>query len=266
MTIPPLEGTAPTPTIVFGPGDVTITGRVIGPDGPVPRASVRIERFAGEQSATTIVTTDDEGRYRLSDVSGGQVRLQAYRMPDFAQEVSVVGFASEVYSVDLEVTKLSGTRVQWAIAPARPIVDQFTNLVVQVGARRVDADGVVRTGPMSGIGVTLIPLGALQSTVAESRLTDTEGRVTYPMVCRTTGASSVRVVLATGEESVIEPLPCSLPPTTLPPTTLPPVTSPPVVAVPPTVPATPTSPGDQPVPPVPVPVVEPPTTLPAPLP
>jgi hypothetical protein len=222
VTIPPLEGSMPSSTVGFGKGEVTITGRVLGPDGPVPSASVRIERFVGEQSASTIVTTDDQGRYRLTEVTGGQVRLQAFRTPDFAQEESVVGFASEVYAVDLEVAKLSGTRVQWAVAPARPIVDQATNLVVQVGAQRVDADGVVRTGPMSGIGVTVIPLGAMQPTVLESRLTDAAGRVTYPMVCRTTGSSSVRVVLATGEESVVEPQACSLAPTTLPPATPPP--------------------------------------------
>ncbi len=147
VTIPPLDGTRPTPTIVFGTGDVTITGRVIGPDGPVPQASVRIERFVGEQSATTIVTTDEDGRYRLSDVTGGQVRIQAFRSPDYAQRESVVGFASEVFTQDLEVVKLSGTRVQWAIAPARPLVDRGTNLVIQVGAQKVDADGIVRTGP-----------------------------------------------------------------------------------------------------------------------
>ncbi len=82
----------------------------------------------------------------------------------------------------------------------------------------------------------------MQSEVIESRLTDANGRVTYPMVCRTTGNSSVRVVLATGEESLIEPLPCALPPTTttapptLPPTVAPepvPVDTVPAVTIPP---------------------------------
>lgn len=225
VAIAPLEGTAPTSTIGFGAGEVVITGLVSGPDGPVPGASVRIERFVGEQRAVTIVGTDAEGRYRLADVTGGQIRVQAFRPPDLAQETSVVAFASGVLTQDLVVTAVAGPRVQWAIAPAQPLVDRGTNLVIQVSSQQVDAEGLIRTGPRAGIGVTLVPLGAMQNEVAESRVTDTDGRVSFPMVCRTTGSSSVRVVLATGEESLVEPLPC-VPPPTVPPPTVPPPNGP----------------------------------------
>lgn len=217
VTIAPLDGTAPTSTIGFGAGEVVITGLVSGPDGPVPGASVRIERFVGEQRAVTIVAADAQGRYRLADVTGGQIRVQAFRPPDLAQETSVVAFASGVFTQDLVVAAVAGPRVQWAIAPAQPLVDRGTNLVIQVSSQQVDAEGLIRTGPRAGIGVTLVPLGAMQDEVAGSLVTDTDGRVSFPMVCRTTGNSSVRVVLATGEESLVEPLPCAPPPTVPPP-------------------------------------------------
>jgi hypothetical protein len=263
VSIPALEGSIPTSTIAFGVGQVTISGLVVGPDGPVPDASVRIERFEGETSATTIVSTDANGRYKLTGVMGGQVRLQAFRLPDLAQTESVVGYASEVFTSDLQMTKLAGTRVQWAASPSRPILNEAVNLVIQVGARRVDADGVVRTGPLVGIGVTLEALGALQTPVVEARLTDDAGRVTFPMVCRTLGSTQVRVILATGEESVIEPTSaCAPPPTTAPPTTIPPPTvAPPVpapTAAPAPVPASTVAPEPDPVPTVPpVPVATP---------
>lgn len=95
-------------------------------------------------------------------------------------------------------------------------MDRGTNLVIQVSSQQVDAEGLIRTGPRAGIGVTLVPLGAMQNEVAGSRVTDADGRVSFAMVCRTSGDSSVRVVLATGEESLVEPLPCA-PPTVPPP-------------------------------------------------
>jgi hypothetical protein len=270
VSIPALEGAVPEPTIVFGPGQVTITGRVLGPDGPVPGASVRIERVVGTQSVSTIVIADEEGRYRLSDVEGGQIRLQAFRVPDLGQAESVVDFADKVYTKDLSMERFDGTRVQWAIAPQKLVVGRPANLVIQVGTRRVDEDGVIRTNPIAGIGVTLTPLGSLQTSVLESRLTDSAGRVTYPMVCRTAGAGSIRVALATGEETVIEHGKCAPPPTTAPPTT-PPTVAPPTTpapvpeTLPPTVP--PTAPPETVTIPAPTVPVEPPaepTTLPAP--
>jgi hypothetical protein len=67
--IPPVE--------VFG-GKASLRGTVAGPDGPVPDATVRLERFVGDRSGTAQVTTDEAGRWTAPDVHGGRYRIRAW--------------------------------------------------------------------------------------------------------------------------------------------------------------------------------------------
>ncbi len=224
----PLDGTATTSTIAFAKGAVNISGKVTGPDGPVADATVRVERIVGQQMALTTITSGADGRWKLPKITGGIIRVQAFKVPDLAMPASQVTFASGDTKVDLTVQKYDGTTVRWALAPSQPMAGRQLNLVVQVAVKRVDADGYVRTVALAGIGVNVVALAALQPvSTTDAKITDEKGRVSFRLMCTTEGDSSLRIDLATGEVSTIVPNRCLLPPTT-PPTTLDPALTVPV--------------------------------------
>src|SRR3954453_22253116 len=54
-----------TTTIAMGPGSATITGMVLAPEGPVPGATVHVERLVGGWWASTDRASDPRGRHTL---------------------------------------------------------------------------------------------------------------------------------------------------------------------------------------------------------
>lgn len=226
-----LPNTSTTTTaVVLAPGTVTLTGLVTGPDGPVAGATVRIERIVGDQVASQDVVTAKSGRYTASRIQGGRLRVRAWRIPDVAGTQNVVVFASGTTTLDLEVKRFGGTDVQWAIAPRSPTVGQLVNLVVQLSTTAVGPDGLAGIEPLSGVGVSLTPLGVLQPAVLEQRLSDADGRTLFTLSCNAVGSSAIDVTLATGEQARLEPPSCAPLPTTT--TTEPPIASVPGVPVP----------------------------------
>lgn len=209
---------SPTTTVDFGVGAVTLTGRVEGPDGPVGGASVRIERLVDDSTAERTVITDKKGNFTLAGVPGGRLRLRAWKVPDIAMARNVVVFASDKATVKLKAERFASTDVRWAAAPSSAIEGQPVNLVVQVSRRRVDDNGVVGFEQISGLAVKLIPLGALQPDGAPERLTDDNGRASFPMRCNAAGPAQIKAQLASGEDATLD-LPACLP---IPTTTIPP--------------------------------------------
>ncbi len=214
----------PSSTIAFGVGRVTMTGVVKGPDGPVEGAVVRIERLVDKSIASIDVTTDAKGRYRLNRVQGGRVRIRAYRSPDLAALEPIVTFASGEFNQDVNLKRYDQTSIQWSLAPSEPRLNEPANIVVQVSRQDVGADGVLRQVPVPSVGVTVTPLGLLQTDLIQETLTNERGRVQFAMRCLGVGGSDLQVALATGESAQISPPSCreatTTTQTTIAPTTL----------------------------------------------
>ena len=140
--------------------------------------------------------------------------MRAWRSPDVAGTQNVVVFASGTTTLDLQVKKFGGTDVQWAIAPRNPMLGQLVNLVVQLSTTAVGPDGLAGIAPLSGVGVSLTPLGVLQPAVLEQRLSDAQGRALFTLSCNAVGSSAIDVTLATGEQAHLEPPSCAALPTT----------------------------------------------------
>src|SRR5262249_44446725 len=60
---PGVEGVTTTTAPPVGPGQATINGTVFGPSGPVPGATVEVDRFVGDQFSSAHTTTAADGTW-----------------------------------------------------------------------------------------------------------------------------------------------------------------------------------------------------------
>jgi hypothetical protein len=212
-----VDGSTTTTSLTFAKGDVVLSGVVRGPEGPVPNATVVLTRILGEQRAVLRVPTNAEGRYLAPNIKGGVVELFAFKAPSLSAGDGKVLFISGNMTQDLELQNFSDSEIRWSIGPGQPTVGSGISVSLQITVRRVDPDGVVRSEPLEGISARIVPLGSLQPVADTERLTNAQGLVSFPMTCSAPGIASVQVFFATGEETLVEPRGCQLPPTTPPP-------------------------------------------------
>ena len=219
-----------TTTIALGPGGATITGMVLAPEGPVPGASVHIERLVGDGVAAADIASDATGRYTVPAVLGGRYRVRAFvpNPVNLAQPTPAIFFlaANESKVQDLQVTHFSGPAVVGVIAPNPPPVDGPANLVVQLAQQGVDPKGIVRGTPIVNANVVLAGSSAWQVDGPTSGLTDSNGRVAFRLTCTAEGAQPLQAVID-NQSYPLDIGPCTVPPptTTTTATTAPPPTT-----------------------------------------
>lgn len=219
-------GGTTTTTVPPNTGLARVTGVVRGPEGPVPGATVRLERFILDETQVVEVTTGGDGRYHVSGIGGGRYRIRAFLPPRLAQPSGEVIFLGvfEERTVDLSVEAFGEPRLSLAYAPDPPMLDQAVNVAVRVTSRQVDGDGVVRTSPVSGASVSIVATGGMTATSSTSDVTDGSGQAVVTFQCRSTTATRLHVTAR---------LPGAAPPTTAAP-------DPTASTVPPAAPAAPT--------------------------
>lgn len=192
-TAPTLPGVAGTTTTITPPneGNARIDGIVVGPAGPVGGAVVRVERFLPEATQVVDAIAGPDGRYELEGIGGGRYRVRAFRAPAFAQATAELLFLAdgEDRALDLTLEGFADPRVRLVAAPNPPFVGQPVNVVVLVSDRVVDDDGTVRTGPLSGVTVTLQASGPFTSLGPTSGTTDRSGQVAFGFECTAPGST-----------------------------------------------------------------------------
>jgi hypothetical protein len=216
----PGRTTLPPPTAVPGPS--ALGGVVRGPDGPVPGATVRVERFVESGTVTTDVVSALDGTWRVEGIPGGRYRVRAWRAPDLAGRPTVLFLeAARPATLDLVLERRDGLVATAAVAPSPPVVDEPANLAVVVAERAVDDQGIVRAVPVAGAPVELLALGAWSVRPPSATFTDGAGRAGWQLVCRAAGDQGLAVavgdsVLQLAVPACVEPPP---PSTTTAPTT-----------------------------------------------
>jgi hypothetical protein len=218
-TVPlaPVPGKTTT-TVNQGPGRARLVGTVVGPDGPVPGAVVRVERLQQESVVFRgDVATDAEGRFQTGRIVGGRWRVRAWRAPDLADVEPETVFleATETRSVTLPLARFGEPVVTAVIAPDPPPVAEPSNLKVAVTQPSVDAEGIVHSTPLPLVVVQLFaPNWLILSD--NPQFTDGAGTVTWTITCVNAGPSGMFVSLASGNLRAVNVAPCGEPP---PPTT-----------------------------------------------
>lgn len=215
VVLPAVPGRTTTIPPAIGPGRARIEGTVNGPDGPVPGAVVRVERFVGDARASLDVTSGPDGRFAATGILGGRYRVRAWRSPDLVVDRPAVFYLEDatVQQVDVTLSKRDGLDVAASIAPSPPIRGQRANLAVVVTQVQVDGQGIVRTVPVQGLTVQLFASGDWTLYSPNPASTDGLGRAVFSLVCGTAGTAGLSV--AVGVETFALDVPsCAPPPTT----------------------------------------------------
>lgn len=187
VPLAPVQGSTST-TVALGPGPMTIVGHVEGPDGVVSGAIVELERLVGDGSASTRVPTAADGTWNLENVLGGRYRIRAWKVPDLVSAPQIVFIETTGQrAVDLQVETVGGARVDVAVAPDPPIVDEAVNLKVRVAERTVDADGLVRDEPVAGATVRLDGTGDWDVDEPNPSTTGGDGSALFRATCEDSG-------------------------------------------------------------------------------
>jgi hypothetical protein len=193
-------GTTST-TTAMGPGPVTISGRVDGPDGPVANGRVHLERLVGDGVASVEVPTAADGSWNVQHVLGGRYRIRAYQVPSLGMARAQVFFVEspKAKPVVLKVERFDGVKVDTAIAPNPPVVGTPANLVVRLTTRTVLPGGTVQATPAVNETVTLSGSGSWSTSTANPSFTDAAGQATFEVTCGATGPQPLSVQLTTGD-------------------------------------------------------------------
>lgn len=201
-------------TVPIGPGRATLSGTIIGPDGPVPEADILIERVVNDGVGTMAIKAAPDGTWSLPTVLGGRYRIRAWRSPDLALVKPSVTFvdANETRTFDLRLTRYGGVAVKAAIAPNPPPVDESATLVVLVTTRTVDDRGIVRATPVPGVSVELVGSGAWRVESTNPASSDGRGNATWTVRCRTEGRQALAVTVGDGDTYPLALPDCATPP------------------------------------------------------
>jgi hypothetical protein len=214
VTAPPgVPRTATTLNTEMGPGAAILSGMVIGPEGPVPGATVRIERFVGDKVATQTVQTS-AGAWSLPSILGGSYRVEAFRPPDLAQPAPDVFFLGGAENKQLNTTlvRYGSTGVTATIDPNPPLVGLPATLTVRYGGGTVDpATGRVIPSGRAGVQVQIVTGPNFSVESAPVAITDGSGEVSWIVRCLQPGPVPVNLVTGATASTVSLP-PCTIPP------------------------------------------------------
>lgn len=182
------------PIPVFG-GDARMTGTVLGPDGPVEGAVVRLERFVGSRGGYADVTTIEGGRWEAKEIFGGHYRVRAWKRKNLATVEPQVGFVKDekdsTVELSIGVEKHEAKRLQVALDTGDPKLDQVHTLLVLHDQEEVDDDGRVRGEPIRDTEIE-VSVGDNYELVGEPRaLTGADGFARFSIRCKAPGKHDV---------------------------------------------------------------------------
>lgn len=212
----PAVGGATTTTLAET-GSAHLRGVVVGPDGNVGEAIVRIERLVGDAVQVRDVRAAPDGTWEVTGIPGGRVRVRAFLPPALTMAQPEIFFlpSTEVRELRLVVTAHRGPDVRATTSPRTPFVGDLVNLAIRVTERVVDDQGVARTVPRSGIGVEVRSSG--WEPVDARPVTDGDGIALFTYRCDRSSPVTATAYIGAEPDQQVYPLevpPCGVRPTT----------------------------------------------------
>lgn len=206
VALDPVPGQQPPETVEVLGGEAALSGVVLGPDGPVPGATVLLERLVGDMVGRLEVTTDEAGSWRTppptgppparQGIIGGRYRVRAWRTPDFALTTPQILFldGKENRDLTLEVLQVSDTSVSLSSYPDPPLVGSVVSFSVQALIASVDSEGVVHSMPVSEAS---LDVGAGWDIVSDVTFAE-PGQLMFELLCQAAGPNPVVLIVDQG--------------------------------------------------------------------
>jgi len=175
-------------------GSASMGGTVIGPDGPVEGATVRVERFVGPDFGREDIATNRDGRWEISGLLGGRFRVRAWARPDLASldpQAAFLANENGEATLDIPVERHEGEQLQGALDLADPVAGQIVTFQALVSRIEVDEEGIVRGVGIEGRDILLGVLGGIRIVGPKQVPTNAEGFATFSVVCLVAGVHGV---------------------------------------------------------------------------
>jgi hypothetical protein len=192
-TVPP----GVTTTVVLVPGAASLSGVVTGPTGPVPGATVLLERLVGDAVGSRTVPSQPDGTWKVTGILGGRYRIRAWHAPDLSMTTPAVVLlgAKDTQNVPLTLMSFSGQTVTATVSPSPPLVGQVATLVVTAAQQAVGPDGVVRGAPLPGHSLLVFAAGTVVLAGTNPGTTDAGGRLVLSLGCSQSGPVGLTATL-----------------------------------------------------------------------
>lgn len=187
-----VAGATTTTSVAIGPGAATLNGTVLGPQGPVPGATIEADRIVGSNQAAVEVTAGPDGGWAIPRILGGRYRVRAWQTPTLdltTPEIFFLG-GSQTMSVNLQLSAYTGQQATVAVNPTSAFVGGSVNAVVSVTSQSVDSRGIVTNQPAANVSVSLLADSAV-TVSASPQLTGSGGQATFTLTCASAGDASV---------------------------------------------------------------------------
>lgn len=172
-------------------GTARLSGTVVGPEGPVPQASVRIERETRGGLATVGLVTDELGLYDLPAVLGGRYRIRAWVSGRFTMTLSHTLFLNEgeTEDTDLIIGPIDAGPYLGFTHRGAIHVGLSGTVAVSVNTRSIGDDGLVNVTGIAGATVVLVPSSGVTAVPTEAA-TDGSGVARFVLQCHQQGPVS----------------------------------------------------------------------------
>ena len=140
-------------------GESRLSGVVVGPDGPIPFATIRLERHTSEGTIGVDVTSDGVGRWTARQLQGGRYRVRAWRPGEATMAGSEVLFleAKEWATLDLELDEVDPTPTLSYTDRGKIYQGLSGTIAISVTTRTVDDEGISVIAGLPGAIVTVSP-------------------------------------------------------------------------------------------------------------
>ncbi len=190
---PPVASPSPPPSMTGG--TARLGGTVTGPDGPVPGATVRVERHTADGVTARDLTTGPDGRWTLGRAIGGRYRVRAWLPPTLAMASSQVLFVDAGSEVDLDLTVAPlDPEPRAGIVSGGDIYVGLTGTVaVSITTESMAEDGLVVVAGVADATVTVTAGPEVELAPAAIGLTDADGVVRFTVRCLQAGVPSALI-------------------------------------------------------------------------
>ncbi len=184
----PLGAAEPEPVLLTG-GTAEIGGLVLGPDGPVAGATVRVERHTAAGSVAVDLVTDADGTWKLDGLLGGRFRVRSFVPGLLMQRSPDVFFLDENgrFRTDALLEGPSSIPVLEAHHVDTVTVGDAGPVVFTAGLELVDAEGRLVLMPQDRLQLGISLIGPVTLLSANTVRTNEFGAGSFLISCQDVG-------------------------------------------------------------------------------